>query len=61
MSTLPDLLSLVVTTLLSHPHHFHSASGQVKASPLTGDPSHDLPLVLNYLTTNEGLNRADAK
>ena len=38
------------TTLPSHPHHFHSASGQVKASPLTGDPSRDLPLVLNYLT-----------
>ena len=35
--------------LPSHPHHFHSASGQVEASPLTGDPSRDLPLVLNYL------------
>ncbi|MEW6665454.1 MAG: DUF6516 family protein [Thermodesulfobacteriota bacterium] len=34
----------------SHPHHFHTASGQVEASPLTGDPAHDLPLVLDYLT-----------
>jgi hypothetical protein len=35
----------------SHPHHFHTASGQVEVSPLSGDLSHDLPVVLNYLTT----------
>lgn len=33
----------------SHPHHFHNPSGQVEASPLTGDPAHDLPFVLDYL------------
>ncbi len=37
--------------LSSHPHHFHNSSGQVEASPLTGDLFHDLPLVLDYLTT----------
>lgn len=36
-------------TLRSHPHHFHAANGQVEPSPLTGDPNHDLPWVLNYL------------
>jgi len=35
----------------SYPHHFHNAAGQVEASPLTGDPAHDLLLVLDYLTT----------
>ena len=35
----------------SYPHHFHNASGQVEASPLSGDPAHDLPLVLDCLTT----------
>ncbi len=33
----------------SHPHHFHTAAGSVEVSPLTGDPVHDLPLVLDYL------------
>ena len=37
-------------SISTHPHHFHNTSGQVEASPLTGDPSHDLPLVLHYLT-----------
>ncbi len=36
-------------TLCSHPHHFHATHGQVETSPLTGNPDHDLPLVLNYL------------
>lgn len=35
--------------LTSHPHHFHRSDGQVESSPLTGDPEHDLPLVLDYL------------
>ncbi len=36
-------------SISSHPHHFHNASGQVESSPLTGDPTHDVPIVLNYL------------
>jgi len=36
-------------TLRSHPPHFHAANGQVETSPLTGNPDHDLPLVLNDL------------
>jgi hypothetical protein len=37
--------------LSSNPHHFHNASGLVENSPLTGDPVHDLPLVLDYLAS----------
>lgn len=37
-------------SLSSYPHHFHTASGRVDISPLTGDPIHDLPLVLDYVT-----------
>ncbi|MGC9393408.1 MAG: toxin-antitoxin system TumE family protein [Anaerolineae bacterium] len=37
------------STLQSHPHHFHAANGHVEISPLTGNPDHDLPLVLDYL------------
>lgn len=36
-------------SLRSYPHHFHGASGQVETSPLTCEPLHDLPLVLNWL------------
>lgn len=36
-------------TLISYPHHFHTATGQVESSPLTGDPTHDLPMVLRLL------------
>ncbi|WP_258189407.1 toxin-antitoxin system TumE family protein [Candidatus Hakubella thermalkaliphila] len=39
-------------SISSYPHHFHNTSGQVEASPLTGDPAHDLPFVLNYLATS---------
>jgi hypothetical protein len=39
------------SSLPSYPHHFHSASDQVEASPLTGEPAHDLPFVLNYVAT----------
>ncbi len=38
----------------SYPHHFHAATGQVEHSPLTGDPTHDLPYVLNFITTFTG-------
>jgi hypothetical protein len=37
------------STLATHPHHFHAASGQVEPSPLTGDPVQDLPLVLQAI------------
>ncbi|MBN2394224.1 MAG: hypothetical protein JXR84_26055 [Anaerolineae bacterium] len=40
-------------TLASHPHHFHTATGQVETSQLTGDPTRDLPLVLAYLAQLE--------
>jgi hypothetical protein len=33
----------------TYPHHFPAPSGEVQTSPLTGDPGHDLPLVLNEL------------
>ncbi len=36
----------------SHPHHFHVTPLQTESSPLTGDPSHDLPLVLDYLESH---------
>lgn len=36
--------------LASHPHHFHTITGEVKVSLLTGDPEQDLPLVLDNLT-----------
>lgn len=39
------------STIASQPHHFHNASEQVEASPLIGDPAHDLPFVLSYLAT----------
>jgi len=44
-------------SIASHPHHVHSASGRVEASPLIGDPSHDLPFVLEYLTVLCGKNQ----
>jgi hypothetical protein len=37
-------------TIATQPHHFHTNQGNVTDSPLTGDPSHDLPFVLDYLT-----------
>ena len=36
--------------LSSFPHHHHLASGEISESPLTGDPQHDLPLILTALT-----------
>lgn len=33
----------------SFPHHFHRSDYQVSDSPLTGNPEHDLPLVLGML------------
>lgn len=35
----------------SYPHHFHSTTGQVCSSSLTGDASHDLPIVLDNLAS----------
>ena len=35
----------------TQPHHFHTPAGSVTDSFLNGDPAHDLPLVLEYLTT----------
>jgi hypothetical protein len=40
--------------LVTQPHHFHAATGSVTDSTLNGDPGHDLPLVLDYLTTFPG-------
>lgn len=37
-------------SIATFPHHFHSNSGLVEVSPLTGDPDHDLPIVLNFLS-----------
>ena len=36
-------------SIASYPHHFHDASGRVEASPLSGDPTGDLPIVLELL------------
>jgi hypothetical protein len=40
--------------IATYPHHFHAPAGHVGDSPLTGDPAHDLPVVLDYLTTFSG-------
>jgi hypothetical protein len=37
-------------SLSTHPHHFHSASGRVEASPLSGKPRQDLPTVLDVIS-----------
>lgn len=39
--------------LASHPHHFHSDTGEVRISPLTGEVAHDLPVVLHLLMPSE--------
>jgi hypothetical protein len=36
----------------SYPHHFHAPATQTEPSPLNGDPTHDLPLVLEYLESH---------
>jgi len=33
----------------SYPHHFHTPTGKIETSPLTGDLAQDLPFVLNNL------------
>lgn len=38
-------------SISSFPHHFHDALEHTENSPLNGDPSHDLPIVLDYLVT----------
>lgn len=35
--------------LASFPHHFHNAHEDTESSPLSGDPTHDLPIVLNLI------------
>ena len=35
--------------LTTFPHHYHDPQGKVVESVLTGDPTRDLPLVLNVL------------
>ncbi|HID52660.1 MAG TPA: hypothetical protein EYP41_11575 [Anaerolineae bacterium] len=35
--------------LSTHPRHFHMADGRVTESPLTGNPTQDLPKVLEQL------------
>jgi hypothetical protein len=35
--------------IASHPHHFHSPTGEVRISPLIGDVTVDLPFVLTML------------
>ena len=39
--------------IASHPYHFHSPAGKVEASPLTGDPTHDLLLVMRFLFAHD--------
>jgi hypothetical protein len=36
-------------SLSSFPHHFHNPSGLVEVSPLTGDPTRDVPFLMEYL------------
>jgi hypothetical protein len=35
--------------IASYPHHYHSPSSEVRMSPLSGDVTTDLPLVLTML------------
>jgi hypothetical protein len=35
--------------IATHPHHFHSYTGEVEMSSLTGDIAHDLAIVLEIL------------
>jgi len=43
----PDLLAFLSAhrRVASTPHHFHNETNQVFASPLSGDPLVDLPVV----------------
>ncbi|MEW5717789.1 MAG: DUF6516 family protein [Chloroflexota bacterium] len=38
-------------SISSYPHHFHVTATQTESSSLNGDPTHDLPIVLDYLET----------
>ncbi len=40
-------------SISSHPHHFHTQTGKVESSPLTGEPDHDLRIVLEHLTAHK--------
>ncbi len=37
--------------LETYPHHHHDDQGNVKPSPLTGDPVRDIELVLHEIST----------
>ncbi len=36
-------------SIASYPHHFHNASNEMESSPLSGEPTHDLAIVLSHL------------
>ena len=36
--------------LATYPHHYHDEQGRVKASPLQGDPTKDIELVLQEVS-----------
>ena len=36
----------------THPHHFHNADGKVESSSMIGEPSHDLPIVLDHIASH---------
>ena len=40
------------SSIPSQPHHFHDESNQVTTSVLTGDPNHDLPIVLKHIESH---------
>lgn len=39
-------------SISSYPHHLHVTATQTASSSLNGDPTHDLPLVLEYLESH---------
>lgn len=38
-------------SLSTYPHHFHTIDGRVEVSALNGNPRHDLPIILDYLSS----------
>lgn len=38
--------------IASYPRHFHSAEGDMRVSPSTGNVTHDLPIVLNTVASS---------
>ncbi|MBD3213207.1 MAG: hypothetical protein GF311_11425 [Candidatus Lokiarchaeota archaeon] len=33
----------------TQPHHFHKGNAEVIASPMSGDPHHDIPLLVKFI------------